>query len=183
MKELILKYKAVIKFILTFLLVYAVLTFLYTVYLEYGSSKTYYPDYITNLVAKQSKELLEVLGYKTQITPHPHEPSMKLIVNNKYLARVIEGCNAVSVIILFASFIIAFSGRLKTTVLYILLGSVLIYITNLLRIVILTIGLYHYPWREHVLHTVIFPAIIYGMVCMLWLFWISRFSNSAKSHE
>jgi exosortase family protein XrtF len=138
---------------------------------------------MTNLVAKQSRELLETLGYQAQVIPHPDEPSMKLIINKKYVARVIEGCNSVSVIILFASFIIAFTGRFKTTVLYLMAGSVLIYIANLVRVVILSIGLYHYPWRKDILHTVIFPAIIYGMFCLLWLFWVNRFSNTEKKHE
>ena len=138
---------------------------------------------MTNLVARQSKDLLEVFGYQAEIVRHLDEPSMKLIVNNKYLARVIEGCNSVAVIILFVSFIIAFAGRLKITLIYILIGSVLIYITNLFRIVILTIALYHYPWREHVLHTVIFPGLIYGMVCLLWLFWVNQFSKNSKKYE
>jgi len=183
LKELILKYKTVIKFICTFLLVYAVLTFSYKLYLQYGSSETYYPDYMTNLVAKQSREILETIGYNAEVAPHPDEPSMKLIINNKYIARVIEGCNSISVIILFASFIVAFSGKFKTTVLYLLAGSVLIYIANLVRVVVLSVGLYHYPWHKDILHTVIFPAIIYGMVCLLWLFWVNRFSNTARNHE
>jgi exosortase family protein XrtF len=138
---------------------------------------------MTNLVAKQSKEVLESLGYNAQVIPHPNEPSMKLIINKKYVARVIEGCNSVSVIILFASFIIAFTGKFKTTFFYLLVGSVLIYVANLFRVVILSIGLYHYPWRKDILHTVIFPAIIYGMVCLLWLLWVNRFSIRSKNHE
>lgn len=182
LKDLLKKYTSVITFIFTFLLVYAVSTFAYKQYLQYGSSDVYYPDYMTNLVAKQSKDLLETLGYQAQVIPHPEEPSMKLIINNKYVARVIEGCNSVSVIILFASFIIAFAEKFKTTFFYLLAGSVLIYVANLVRVVILSAGLYHYPWRKDVLHTVVFPAIIYGMVCLLWLFWVNRFSNP-KKHE
>lgn len=70
---------------------------------------------MTHLVAKQTKTLLDGFGYDAQITTHPDEPSMKLLVNGNYLARIIEGCNSISVIILFVSFIIAFSGKLKTT--------------------------------------------------------------------
>jgi len=183
LRDLLIQYKTVIKFIITFLIVYAVLTFSYKLYLQHASSEVYYPDYMTNLVAKQSKEMLETLGYSAQVIPHPNEPSMKLIINKKYVARVIEGCNSVSVIILFTSFIIAFTGSFKTTVLYLLAGSVLIYIANLVRVVILSIGLYHYPWRKDILHTVIFPAIIYGMVCLLWLFWVNRFSNRSNNDE
>tara|TARA_R110000751_G_scaffold119345_2_gene219886 strand:- start:33790 stop:34260 length:471 start_codon:yes stop_codon:yes gene_type:complete len=156
------------------------LSLAYNFYLDASKGSLYYPDYITNLVANQSKNLLENFGYSTQVIPHPNEPSMKLILEGKYLARVIEGCNGMSIIILFVSFIVAFSGKIKTTVLYLLSGSVLLYVVNLLRIVILSIGLYHYPWRKEELHTVIFPAIIYGMVFLLWMFWVNRFSNINK---
>ena len=177
MKELAKKYKLVIRFIITFLSVYILLSVAYKLYLDFSDGSKYYPDYLTNVVAKQSKELLETVGYETTIEPHDKEPSMKLIVRNKFIARIIEGCNAISVIILFTSFIIAFSGRFKTTLFFLLAGSTLIYVVNLLRIVILSIGLYHYPWRQEILHTVIFPGIIYGMVFILWMFWVNRFSN------
>lgn len=177
MKALIVKYKSVIKFILTFLIVYLLLSYSYKLYLDYSDGSKYYPDYLTNLVAKQTQALLETVGYSTTIEPHSNEASMKLIINNKFVARVVEGCNSVSVIILFLSFIIAFADKFKTTALYIFVGSVLIYTVNLIRIVILSIGLYHYPWRREILHTVIFPLIIYGMVFLLWMFWVNRFSK------
>lgn len=180
MKSLLFKYKPVVIFILTFLAVYFVLNFGYNLYLDLSDGSKYYPDYITHLVAQQSDVLLQNFGYDASVVPHPNEPSMKVIVNGKYVARVIEGCNSVSVIILFISFIIAFAGKLKTTFFYILAGSVLIYTVNLARIVILTIGLYNYPWRRDILHTVIFPLIIYGMVLLLWMFWVNRFSKLKK---
>lgn len=168
---------------MTFLIVYGILTFVYKLYLDYSDSSTYYPDYLTHKVAKQTDLILQTLGYDAQILKHPDEPSVKLIINGKYVARVIEGCNAMSVIILFISFIIAFAGKFRTTVLYVLAGSVLIYMVNLLRIAILSVGLYHYPWRREELHTVIFPMIIYGMVFLLWMFWVSRLSNLSTTDE
>jgi exosortase family protein XrtF len=153
---------------------------LYRGYLEYSKTSSYYPDYMTNLVGKQTRALLESADYRAFIIPHPDEPSLKLIINEKYVARIIEGCNSLSVIILFASFIIAFSGKSKATFFYILSGSVLIYSVNLIRVVILAAGLYHYPWRKDILHTVIFPAIIYGMVFILWVIWVNRFANLKK---
>ena len=149
----------------------------YKMYLDYSEDSKYFPDFVTSLVAKQSRYLLETLGYEAQITPHPNEASMKLIINNKFVARIIEGCNSISVIILFVSFIIAFATRFKTTLFYLLFGSVLIYIVNLLRVVILSIGLFNYPWRREILHSVIFPLIIYGLVFLLWMFWVNRFAN------
>ena len=182
MKSLILKYKPVIKFILTFLVVYILFTLLYNLYLDISDGSKYYPDYMTHTVAKQAESLLDSFGYDGEVVPHEDEPSMKIIINNKFIARIIEGCNSISIVILFASFIIAFSGKVKTTFFYLLAGSVLIYVVNLLRIVILSIGLYNYPWRREILHTVIFPAIIYGMVFLLWIVWVNRFSNLIKKN-
>ncbi|MBN4070363.1 exosortase family protein XrtF [Olleya sp. AH-315-F22] len=177
MKELFVKYRSVLKFILTFLLVYSILSISYKLYLDFSNDSKLYPDYVTNLVAIQSQSLLESVGFNVQVTPHPNEASLKLIINDKFVARIIEGCNSISIIILFVSFIVAFAGKFKVTLFYLLSGSVLIYAVNLIRIVILSIGLYNYPWRREILHTVIFPLIIYGLVFLLWMFWVNRFAT------
>lgn len=183
MKDLLIKYKSVVKFIVTFLLVYLVLTVTYKTYLDYSTGHKTHTDYLTNLVAKQSKALINAMGYDAQVAQHDHESSVKLILNGKYVARVVEGCNSISVIILFVSFIIAFAGKFKTTIFYLLSGSVLIYAVNIIRVAILSIGLYNYPWRKEILHTVIFPLIIYGIVFLLWMFWVNRFSKLKKANE
>ncbi|WP_407556194.1 exosortase family protein XrtF [Winogradskyella sp. 4-2091] len=180
MKALLIKYKSVIRFIITFLGVYAVLTMGYNVYLNMSDGSKYYPDYLTHLVAEQTTSVLNSLNYEAEILPHPNEPSLKIIINKKYVARVIEGCNAISVIILFLSFIIAFAGKFKTTLFYGLAGSIIIYAFNLIRIVILSVGLYHYPWRREILHNVIFPMLIYGTVFLLWMIWVNRFSKKSN---
>ncbi|NRB83749.1 MAG: exosortase family protein XrtF [Winogradskyella sp.] len=182
MRELITKYKLVIRFIITFLAVYGMLTVGHHLYLSFSDGSKFYPDYMTNLVARQTNTLLNGIGYEASVLPHPDEASMKIIINGKYVARVIEGCNALSIIILFLSFIIAFSGKFKTTVLYCFAGAIILYAFNLIRIVILSAGLYHYPWRREILHNVIFPMLIYGTVFLLWMFWVNRFSKSLKSN-
>jgi len=182
LKALFQKYRSVLKFILVFLLVYGILTIAYKFYLDFSKGGAYYPDYLTLTVAQQSKALLDAVGYDTVVEPHPNEASLKLIVRGKFVARVVEGCNAISVIILFVSFIVAFSGRPKTTFFYSLAGSVLLYSVNLVRIAILSIGLFHYPWRKETLHKVIFPLLIYGMVFLLWMVWVKRFSTLNKKH-
>jgi len=162
---------------------YAVLSVAYKFYLDFSNVTNYYPDYFTNLVARQSEMLFEVLGYNVEVVKHTNEASMKIFIENKFVARLVEGCNSVSIIILFISFIIAFADSFKATLIYILALSVLIYIVILLRIVILSIGLYHYPWRRDILHTIIFPLIIYGMVFLLWMLWVRRYAKIHKQNE
>ncbi|MBX2827019.1 MAG: exosortase family protein XrtF [Flavobacteriaceae bacterium] len=172
MKDIFLRYKSVIRFVVLFLGTYLVLTFLYSWYLQSSKGSSYPPDFITHLVAKQSSNVLNGMGYDAMVTPHESQPTMKLFVNSVYLARIIEGCNAVSIIILFIAFVVAFAQRWKKTLLFILAGSVLIYGVNIIRIAMLAIALYKYPQYNEMLHTVVFPGIIYGMVFLLWMIWV-----------
>lgn len=163
-------------------MVYGVLTFAYSLYLNLSDGSQYYPDFMTHLVAKQTNVLLNGIGYEASVLPHPEEPSIKVIIEGKYVARVIEGCNAINIIILFLSFIVAFAGQFKQTFFYCFAGSIVIYAFNLIRIVVLSIGLYHYPWRKEMLHTIIFPLLIYGTVFLLWMFWVNRFSKNIEQN-
>ena len=183
MKALLKKYKLVIRFIITFLSVYSILTVGYYFYLDLSDGTKYFPDYATHLVANQTENLLDGLGYDSEVLPHENEPSMKVIINGKFVARVIGGCNAISIIILFLSFVIAFADKFKSTFLYCLAGSINIYAFNLIRIAVLSAGLYHYPWRKEILHTVIFPMAIYGIVFILWMIWVNRFSKKRNTNE
>ncbi len=159
---------------------YGVLSMAYYAYLSASTGIEFYPDYVTNLVARQIAAILNSIGYEALVLPHPNEASMKLIIETKYVARIIEGCNAISVIILFVSFIIAFTGPLKATFFYCFVGSIILYAFNLIRIVLFSVSLYHFPWRQEILHNVIFPMAIYGTVFLLWMLWVSRFEKVTK---
>lgn len=175
------KYKSVLRFILTFVGSYLLLILLYQAYLKYGSSQTYYPDIITHLVAQQSEVLIQNMGYDGQVEPSKVEAAMNLKVNGLQLARIVEGCNAVSIILLFIAFMLAFWGGWKRTLLFILGGSILIYSINISRIAVLSIGLYEYPEYTDFLHGTVFPAIIYGTVFLLWFGWIRTFKITATN--
>lgn len=181
MRSLLTKYKLVIRFIFTFLLVYSVLSFGYKFYLDFSDGSKYYPDFFTNLIGKQTEAVLSSLDYRTNIVPHYDEPSLMVFVDQKYIARIIEGCNGLSVIIIFIAFVVAFADTFKRTFLFILAGSVIIYAFNLIRIVLLTIGLRHYPWRSDIMHQVIFPLAIYGVVFLLMMLWVNHFSKKVKA--
>jgi len=140
-------------------------------------------DFFTEIVAKQTEKLMGVFSGNTRSVPHDFEPSVKIFYNNTYVARVIEGCNAISVIILFAAFIFAFSTQWKKTSFYIFFGIILIHILNIIRIALLSFALYYYPEYEEILHGTIFPLFIYGVVFILWILWVTKFSGYAKKNS
>jgi len=171
--------KPVIIFLVKFFTTYFLLFAVYSTYLHKTQKKV--PLFscapITKTVANHTKMVARWFGYNIYTRQHDRELSIKLIVGGNYTARVIEGCNSVSVIILFLAFIIAFSGSIKATVLFGLLGSLLIYSVNILRIIALSLLLYRFPQFQEPLHTLVFPAIIYGLVFVLWVIWVRHFSH------
>lgn len=183
MKNIFQQHKVFFIFLTKFLLCYFVVTIVYSFYLNQFHTQRNAVYGITHFVAEQTKNTLVFFGADCEIIKHEFEPSYKVIYNSKYIARIVEGCNAISVIILFASFIFAFSNRFITTFLYIFLGSILIFILNIFRIALLTIGLYKYPEYGTFLHDILFPLVIYGVVFVLWIIWVLKFSAYAKEKK
>ncbi|MFB9080983.1 exosortase family protein XrtF [Flavobacterium procerum] len=181
MKKYLIQFKPFLNFVGTFFLVYIVLTILYKFYLNnYGINDL---DGITTFAGHNVGQLLSLLNYEITIQKSISEPWLEVIFKGKYIVRIIEGCNAVSVIVLFVSFIAAFSGKLKTTLLFILFGILSIHVLNVIRIALLTVLIYYYPQHSHFLHGVVFPLIIYGFVFVLWLIWINKFSKYAAKNQ
>jgi len=176
LKQLLQHYKPFLLFLGKFIVSYLILSIIYQSYLNRFDASKAEVDLFTEIVADQSATVLSWFDSKSYTMPHLKEPSVKLIYKGKYISRIIEGCNAISVIILFISFVIAFTGKFKNTVLFILFGTILIHILNIGRIALLCVGLYYFPNLEHLLHGVVFPLIIYGIVFLLWIVWVNKYS-------
>ncbi|MGV9003207.1 exosortase family protein XrtF [Flavobacterium sp.] len=180
MKELLQQYKPFLLFLGKFFLSYLILTVLYQSYLGQFDFKNAEVDGFTKSVARQTEWVLSLFDDQSYSLPHLSEPSVKLFYKSKYIARVVEGCNGLSVMILFVAFVIAFSGKFKNTLLFILIGIAVIHILNVLRIALLCVALYSYPQFENFLHEALFPLVIYGVVFILWVIWVNNYSSYAR---
>lgn len=169
-------------FLLKFFLSYGILFFGYSLFISADTSISphFSCDSITERVALDSSELIELFGYESSTVQSTYGLSMDLRINGKMIARVIEGCNAVSIMLLFIAFMIAFSNKIKTTVIYTISGIFILYLVNILRIALLTIGLYEVPQYGEVLHELVFPAILYGVTLSLWIVWIKKYAPKPK---
>lgn len=177
--QLLKKYAPVLRFIFTFAGAYLLLAVLYQFYLQNFTASP--PDYLTQLVATQSESLVTAMGYTAEVQTPNLQSALQFNINGKLVAQIIEGCNAVSVLILFVSFMIAFWGKGLLGFLYTFAGIALIYAVNILRIALMAVGIYEYPQHTVFLHNIVFPLIIYGLVFMLWVGWIITVSKQHKS--
>jgi exosortase family protein XrtF len=181
LKDYFTKYKPFLLFLGKFFLMYLILTVLYQFYLSQFDQNKFEVDGFTKSVAHQSEYVLNLFGGHAKAEQHLTQPCIKLFYNHLYVARIIEGCNALSVMILFIAFVVAFTGKFKHTILFILGGCILIHMLNVIRIALLASAMFHFPKQEHFLHGVIFPLFIYSVVFVLWVIWVNTFSYAKKA--
>lgn len=155
----------------------------YKIYLQQFDSATNEVDIFTEIVAKQTAGLLGVFVENVATAPHENDPSYKLFYQDKYVARVVEGCNAISVMNLFAAFVFAFATKWIKTALFISIGVLIIHVLNIIRIALLAYALYYYPGYKELLHGTVFPLFIYGTVFILWILWVTKFSGHAAKNS
>lgn len=171
------EFKPVLNILLRFLLIYLVLLGAYQLYLNYFNSQGLDP--FSKQVAVWATSLQNFLGYESALYDLKEHHCSLFYVSGKYRSRMVEGCNALSITILFWAFIFAFYKGKKTFI-YVCLGTLFLMVVNVARVAGLNLVYVDLPEWGLIGHDYIFPAIIYGAVVVLWLIWIKFF---ALKHE
>ena len=172
------QFKETILFLVKFAIFYVALTATYDYYLSSFKSESFHQsDSMTVEVAAESAHLAEYLGGTSDIMQNDFEPSVRFVLNDMERIKIIEGCNGVSVMIIFVTFVLAFGGRLIYTILFIPTGVLIIHIFNVFRITALAY-LYNYDLDiAKIAHDYVFQPFIYGVVFLLWIVWVNYFSD------
>lgn len=166
-------FRPVLIILARFIVIYLIFLAGYQWYLNFWSGSGLDP--VSQWVAGQSGKVQDILGYKTVLVPQPEYETTWFFVREKFVSRMVEGCNAISVMILFVAFVFAFYKGAKTFI-FAFAGLVILYIMNVLRIAGLNILIIEHPQYTKIGHDIFFPAIIYGTVVALWLIWIKFFA-------
>jgi len=166
-------FKPVLSILLRFIIIYLVLLFGYQFYLNGFQGKGL--DSFSKMIADQVMYVQNFMNYPTKLYDDIAGESVWFHVKTGYATKMVEGCNAVSVMILFVSFVFAFYKGLKTFV-FALIGLLLLHVMNVLRIAGLNIVFTDHKEYGKMAHDYFFPAVIYGTVVLLWLVWIKFFA-------
>ncbi len=164
-------FKEILFILLRFLGIWLLFFLAYQLYLNQYSGEV---DGFTKMISNQSKYLLSISGFQTETKDFPSHETVQFYINGKVATRMVEGCNAISVMIMFLAFVFAFYKG-KKTFYYAVSGIVLLYFLNLIRIYLLNVIVSDYPHLTKSAHDYFFPITIYGGVVLLWLVWINKF--------
>lgn len=176
-------YRPVWRFLLLFFGTYGLFSGLYFYALDLWAAQGLRVDPITNFLGQQLKYFLNLMGLKAEVAPWNGSGNLVISVMDTPVAQIVEGCNAVSIMILFAAFVLAISHRWSHSIIFVLCGIFLLHWINLGRIALISVGIYLRPGWTAVLHDLVFPGIIYGTVLILWIFWIWRSKSNLKTDE
>lgn len=160
-----------------FLVIYFALFFLYQTYLTHYAAAGLDP--ISRWIARQVNTVTQAFGYRAHTEHLPQWQTENFYVNGSVATRMVEGCNGISVMILFSAFILAFYKGPRTF-LYILGGLLLLHLANVMRIAGINMVFANNPALGERLHDYIFPAILYGLVILLWLIWMQIITKNRK---
>ncbi len=159
-------------FLIRFLGIYVIGTLLYQFYLkQFPKEIDPFSWNVTNQVAHMLSLDLPIVSCQC----YPGHQMVDIFSDASIVIRFIEGCNGVSVMILFLAFVIAFFKPIKHVIWFIPVGIVFIHGANLIRLIVLGFIQYYIPTWSNLFHDYLFPLAIYGAVFLLWVVWIRYF--------
>lgn len=160
--------KPIIRFLFTVLVLYIAWYLLYDLWLH--------PNETIDLLVVDStiflsKFLLEGMGY-TVFTG----AERVIGVDGSGGLWIGDNCNGIALFALFAVFIMAYQGKIKTKIIYIFLGILSIQLLNVARVIGLAIlDTHSRAWTEFN-HTYTFNIFIYGYIFLLWMVWVNKYA-------
>ena len=172
------EFKPAIRFVLIFVGLYFAGNLIYGLYISYKGNT---PDEMTQLIADQSAWLLNNgFGYDVKAVLNVASPTVFLKTGEYIVLNIYEGCNGINVFIVFAAFVIAFNGNQRKLFWYIPLGVLILYISNILRIVCLYWTAVSFHRYFYYVHKYIFTGVIYAVVFVLWIIWVYQLNDRKK---
>ncbi|HCW06052.1 MAG TPA: exosortase family protein XrtF [Cytophagales bacterium] len=161
--------KKAIRFLLVFVGAYVVLNSLYGFYVQQYSPTS---DPLTRVVSDHVVLVLRWFDSSVQGYVSNFNEYIAIANDSENMIYVFEGCNSLNVMIVYISFLIAFTGPMKSFFKFTVAGFVGIYLLNLIRLVLLYGVTFYFPDQLYFFHKYLFTGIIYVVVFVFWYFWV-----------
>lgn len=183
--------RPVINFLLRFLGIYVVLSVGYGFYIaHYDTLDPPLTDPVTAMVTRQTAQVAKFLGYSPDVLPNDHlqyhaeaeQTYDTLLLNDVPAIAVEEGCNGISVAILFMAFVVGFGGRWKSMIWFLPAGVIILHLANLARLILLAwLSVETEGNAFHFFHKFGFTAVIYAAVFVIWIWWVRSYGRRPET--
>lgn len=136
---------------------------------------THWDELFIRKIINLSVSILELMGYKTFVSKEVNDIQV-MGIDGSNGVWIGGPCNGITLMFLFAIFVIAYPGNLKNKLWYIPAGIVAVHSINIIRIIALSLIALYSPEYLDFNHTYTFTFIAYSFVFGLWMLWVNKFS-------
>lgn len=175
--ELIKEFKPALLFIGKFVGLYILLNLAYGIYVNSYQTG---PDYITQIVTKQTSWTLNLLGESTYTEPDNLIPNQYIFTKDMSVLAVFEGCNGLNTMIVFVAFLLAYGNPTKKLLWFVPLGFMLIHLFNIIRLGALYYVVIYFEDYLYFTHKYLFTAFLFLVIFLLWVVWVVRIYPSSR---
>lgn len=110
-------------------------------------------------------------------------PVNRIIRNGKSLVGIGDPCNGLELIALYLGFLVAISASFKRKLIFALLGSLVIYMVNVVRCTALSLMTVYSKAHFDLAHHYIFKIAVYAVIFLLWVYFMKGVSmKKAAAH-
>ena len=101
-------------------------------------------------------------------------------VNDGWIS-VNAGCSGLKLFVQFALLMMLYPGPWKKKLWFIPLGVFIVHLTNLFRIIGLSVVVIHWPSHWDFSHDYLFRPFFYVIIFSMWVLWVERISRKQKN--
>lgn len=101
-------------------------------------------------------------------------------LNGTDAVALAPGCSGLELMALFLGFIIAYPGKALYKIVFGCIGIFGIFITNIARVIALAINITFSYESFEINHQYSYNFVMYGLVFLLWMWWVNKYSTVAK---
>lgn len=160
------------KFIIKAIVLYALCYFTYEFIIK---TYTRIDQFFIRFIINCCTAIFDILNYRTFVSREVNDFQV-FGIDGSNGVWIGGACNGITLMFLFAIFIIAYPGNIKAKYWYLPLGIILVYSLNLIRIISLALIAFYSPEYLDFNHTYTFTFIAYSFVFGLWMLWVNKFS-------
>ncbi len=129
-------------------------------------ARKHFIEPFTAIICKQAVWLLNLLGVAAN-------SDQIRILGAGFSVTLKAGCNAVYEIALFVCAVVAYPSEIKKKLFGVFIGSSIIYVFNLIRVILLFLTGVYFNSLFNMVHDHVSQTIFIFFVVVLWLFWAS----------
>jgi len=137
---------------------------------------------LISLIIANAAFILKLLGFS--VYQSIEDRNLQLIgIDGSHPIWIGSPCNALTLFMFFTLFVFAFPGSAKRKIWFIPMGVIIIHFTNVLRVISLIAINYYSPQYLEFNHTYTFTVLVYGIIFLLWMWWVNSSLKGHKTNE